>query len=115
MTCIFKTSLPRAAALACGVALMLAGCDSDDDSSKPRGRSNARGDAASGDTAVVYALMIRDPDGISDYLMAGDDVPTGTIDTANGIYRLSEDASVEKVVESTRGDMRMMTRLQIAD
>jgi len=85
MISIFDNCLTRTAALACGVALMLAGCDSDDDSSKPRGRSSTRGAAANGDTAVVYALMIRDPDGISDYLMAGDAVPSETIDTSKGI------------------------------
>jgi hypothetical protein len=37
------------------------------------------------DSAVIYAILIREPEGFSEYLIAGDAVPTGTIDRSRGL------------------------------
>lgn len=83
--------------LHCGVAFALASglfavaCSGDDaggaSSSKPRERERDGADdgGARTESAVAYALMIRDPDDYTDYLMAGAEVPTGSLDTSRGV------------------------------
>jgi hypothetical protein len=55
----------------------------------PRGQASSpkasAADKATGDSAILYALMIRDPEGYTDYLMAENDLPRGTLDTPRGI------------------------------
>lgn len=67
----------QGAALVCG--LLALGCSSDSEPVE-KGSSTARGDSA-----IAYALMIRNPEGFTDYLMASEEVPTGTLDTSRGL------------------------------
>jgi hypothetical protein len=65
--------------LTLGVSLLGACSDAPDDAGAAERKPTAS------DTAVLTALMIRDPEGYTDYLMASADLPSGTIDTSRGI------------------------------
>ncbi|HTU63378.1 MAG TPA: hypothetical protein VMF89_33180, partial [Polyangiales bacterium] len=68
---------------------------------------------ALGRSTTSYSLLRFQVDGqlyLQQYIVEDRDYNRAHVE----LYRVGEDAEVEKVVQSTRGDMRMMTRLNVA-